>query len=113
MGTASLHVKNREATTDDLEGGPRAYGRFPIISMIQGQELRLRVHFRKSSGQEHARFCPVAACAHKLLEDGSVRLSFETIHDVSPVEILRDALAKLSTKVDHFARVVPTTDPKV
>lgn len=94
----TLNVTGRDCTTKDIRdesGGMVACKNITIMRMIEDQALHIKVKFKKSNGAEHSRFCPVAACTHVELPDGSVKLSFECINDVSPVYVMKDALSSI------------------
>ena len=72
------------------------------MRMIPGQELKLKVYMKKGTGANHSRWCPVAACAHQLLEENKIRLKFETINDTKAVEIVKEALDTLEKRLESI-----------
>ena len=101
-GEVSLHVKDRSAHTSDLEGSWAVVHDQEILKMIGGQELDCTLHMAKRKGSDHARFCPVAGVGYEVLEEGRVRLGFESISGQCPVHLLRLAILHLERRVDRL-----------
>jgi hypothetical protein len=99
--TLELHVKDRTVYANDINGAVMAFHNITIMKMIEGQELKCKIHFGKGSGKVHSRFCPIAACAH-FLKDDVIHFKFEVINDIDPLQILKKSVQNLSNRLEHL-----------
>lgn len=86
-----------------------------IISLVDGQELDLTIHFEYKNGNTHARYSPCAAVGMEKVSDGVHRIRFETIDGTPGKEMLLRALDALEKRFDSALLQLanqPTTPPK-
>ena len=102
--TVTLHVKDRTATTDDIVGDATAHKKITIMKMMTGQELKLKVYFKKGKGSIHSRWCPIAACSHYIddKDPNIIHFKFEMINDTDPIEVMKNAITNLQHKLEKI-----------
>lgn len=100
--TMKIHVKGRTVSASDLKGPSFKMVRdVEIIEMNEEQEIKATVHFNYKSGAVHARYKMCAAVAMQLLNNGQYKLSFETLNDEEPDDVLKKALSAIESKIDR------------
>ena len=102
--TVTLHVKDRSATTDDIVGDAKAHKKITIMKMMPGQELKLKVYFKKGKGSMHSRWCPIAACSHFIdnNDPNIIHFKFEMINDTDPIDVMKNAILNLNQKLEKL-----------
>lgn len=102
--TVTLHVKDRSATSDDIVGDAKSHKKITIMKMMIGQELKLKVHFKKGNGSIHSRWCPIAACSHYIDDNDPslIHFKFEMINDTDPIEVMKNAFLNLNKKLENL-----------
>lgn len=94
---------------EDLKGPYKPTENIPIIKLVEGQEIKGSVKFKKSCGQTHARFCPVAAAGYDILQD-HIHFQFESINGENPLKHLLEALKKLQFRLGNVRYQIESGD---
>lgn len=80
-------------TTDDIVGLPFA-ARVPLVELASGESLTLRCILKKGTGNDHAKWNPIAAFRIKEIESG-YHVSYDTVGILPGDEIIRRAIDKM------------------
>lgn len=71
----------------------------PIVKAARGQRLSFVAITKTGTGQEHAKWSPVATCFYKSHQKG-IQFHVETVGQRKPVDIFKTALAVLDKKLE-------------
>jgi len=98
----SLNVSNETPKTSDLQGEKfKTKYDVDIIKLIDGQTLNLEIYFNEGSGQDHARYSPIAAVGYEL-QDKKIKFTFESINGECPTSHLKKALSSLQNRLNNI-----------
>lgn len=95
----SINVQDRTITTDDIVGGFVSSYKLDIMKLINGQKFDADIYFKKGTGAEHAKFSPVSSVGYDILEDGLIKLMFESINLEDPVIHLLKSLQSILNRL--------------
>ena len=97
-----IHVKGRTVLASDLTGPSfKIVKDVERIEMTEDQEIKATVHFNYKSGSVHARYKMCAAVAMQLLNNGQYKLSFETLNNEEPDDVMKKAISAIESKIDR------------
>lgn len=100
--TMQIHVKGKTVYASDLVGPSfKIVNDVGIIEMNEEQEIKATVHFSYKTGSVHARYKMCAAVAMQILNNGQYKLSFETINNEEPDDVLKRAISAIENKIDR------------
>lgn len=77
------------------------YPDIEIIQLARGQSLDCEITFDVQPAHKHARYCKVAAVGMKQLDDTKCQITFETIDQSDPREVMEKALDALDGRIDR------------
>lgn len=96
-----IHVKGRTAWISDIKGPCFEHVHdMEVIEMNEDQELMATITFDENVGSKHARYKMCAAVGIKKLKNDMFQLVFETINEREPIEVLKEAVSKLHSRID-------------
>lgn len=113
-----LRVQGRTATTSDVVGPAfrPVQNTIEIMHLHGEQEIDLTIHFDWQQASVHARYAPCAAVGMARVDGcGRHRISFETINDTPPRDLLLSALDHLEKRIDKALLALgnqPTSPPQ-
>lgn len=100
--TMTIHVKGRNMMASDMMGPAfEPVHDMTIMDMIEDQEFEAAVTFSEHVGSKHARYKMCSGVGIKELNNNMYRLTFETLDDRDPNEILREVIEVLNDRVDN------------
>tara|TARA_A100001388_G_C28655749_1_gene444256 strand:+ start:244 stop:762 length:519 start_codon:yes stop_codon:yes gene_type:complete len=105
----SLSVKGRTVMSSDFKGpGFEPVHEIEVIEIENDQEVECKVFYKCKPGSEHARYKMCAGVGMQELKNNMYKLSFETIDEKQPNDVVIEALEILEKKIDDALESLST-----
>lgn len=94
-------VQGRNMTSADLIGPFTTQNPMTVIKLIDDQKVDLDVFFDTGTGEDHAKYSPVAGVAFDAISESKTLIEFESINGEEPALHLQKCLDKILKRLDN------------